>query len=210
MICEWTPRSHAGGGGGARVVQLCQHPPLAYHLYRVQGTSQDRADPLVCRFSFCLCQYIHLPSRQLRRREQMLQQSRTRSLAGYCTLRQTSVSSAGGGNSGPSCTGCQCLWSSPVCCLGEHPATFKTPLSQCHQCSAGGISSEVHNHLLCLAGVDLESVGLTPADKVTDDPPVFLVVPITYSSNDGRIIWKLLDMAVVRVVPKVSQPYCLG
>ena len=28
---------------------------------------------------------------------------------------------------------------------------------------------------------------------------VFLVIPIWYASNDGRFIWELLDMAVVRV-----------
>ena len=41
--------SHGPMQGVAGVVhggcQLCQQPPLAYRLYRVQGTSQDRARP---------------------------------------------------------------------------------------------------------------------------------------------------------------------
>ena len=67
--------------------------------------------------SLCPCRCVHLPRRSLHRKGQMLQQSRRRSLAGPRTPRRTSVSSAGGGDSGPSCTGRQCLWSSPVCCL---------------------------------------------------------------------------------------------
>ena len=56
-------------------------------------------------------------------------------------------------------------------------------MSQCfsldaHRCGRGGLPPEVYDHLFCLDVVVLESVGLIPADKVTDDPLVFLVVPI--------------------------------
>ena len=182
-----------------------------HSLHRVQRTSQDSTRPRH--------QFFYFPSvpvsASTSSADHCIEKGRyhdrdIRSLAGSCTLGRTSVSSAGGGDSGPSCTGRQCSWSSPVCYLGEHPGTCKSPLSQClfPGCSAvrwGGLSPEVHVLLLllCLASVYLESVGLTPTDKVTDDPFIFLVIPIWYVSDDGRIIWELLDKAVVQIVPEV-------
>ena len=105
-------------------------------------------------------------------------------------------------------TGRLCLWSSPVYCLSEHPGTCKSPMSQCFfpGCSPGwkgGLPPEVHDYLLCLAGIDLESNGLKPAYKVTDDPLVILVVPVWYASDDGGIVWERLDMAVGQVASEV-------
>ena len=73
------------------------------------------------------------------------------------------------------------MWSSPV-----QVNTYLLVRVHClnvfsldaHQCGGRGLPPEVHDRFFCLAGVDLESVGLGPVDKVTDGPSVFLVVPI--------------------------------
>lgn len=58
-------------------------------------------------------------------------QSHRRSLTALPGLQMTSASSAGRVCSDPSCKEHQCCGSSPVYCLGEHPGTYKSPLSQC-------------------------------------------------------------------------------
>ena len=65
-----------------------------------------------------------------------------------------------------------------------------------HRCGSGWLPPEVYDHLLCLAGVDLERIGLTPKTLMTKS-----CTPVC--SHLTRIrwwpYWELLDMAVIWV-----------
>ena len=67
----------------------------------------------------------------------------------------------------------------------------------------GCFPPEVNDHLICLAGVELKLVLLTPAENVPDDHPVFQVVPLRNTTNNGCVVRELLDVAVGGVVCEV-------
>ena len=86
-----------------------------------RGQSIDEPFWPACSVSFCPALCFHCPSRPPRRRWLMPSLCHRKSLTESCTHWRTSVSSAGGDDFGPSCTGRLRCATSPVCCWGERP-----------------------------------------------------------------------------------------
>ena len=65
-----------------------------------------------------------------------------------------------------------------------------------HQCGRGWLPPEVHDRL---AGIDLDIVGLTSANKVTEDPPLYSwsfqsdAHPVMAISSDNFWIWQWFE-----------------
>lgn len=101
----------------------------------------------------------------------------------------------------------------PIYCWGEHPGIYglhhlNVQTLEVHLCSLGCLPPvEDNDHLLCLNGVELEMVLLTPVDKVSDYSPVLSIVPLRYTPDDGCIIRELQEVTAQSCS---GSPNCTG
>ena len=58
--------------------------------------------------------------------------------------------------------------------------------------------AEIHHQLLSLGGVDMQMVSCTPLDEGFHNTPVLLLLPLTDTANNCRVIRKLLQVAGIR------------
>ena len=66
-----------------------------------------------------------------------------------------------------------------------------------HRYKVGCFPPEVDDHLLRLAGIEVKLVELAPADKVPDDRPVFQVIFLRNTSNNGCVIGSVSDTTIL-------------
>lgn len=169
------------------------------------------ASPISCWASSCLAQSTPLPSTPLYRRLQTTPQPHKRSSVVACTQQRMPVSSACTSNSDPSCNVSQCCQSSPVYCLWTPRYLYVLTLSMSSLWMFIGellddvFPAEVDPYLLCLAGINLKVIQLTPVDKVHDDLPVLTVIPLWHTSHNGSVMGVLPEVATVRGMCEVRR-----